>query len=317
MKKALTFVTSILLALCASSAMAQTMPTIRVAAPPAEDVVPIYYAMKADLFTKAGINVQLTSMTSGAAVAAAVAGNAVDVGFSSLQGLISGRSHGLGFQLIAPGGVYTTKDPYALMVVRSDSSIRTAKDLVGKTIASPALKDLDWIASYGWMEKNGGDPKSAKFVEIPNPTLNPALLDGRVDAYTVGEPWIQKALDSGKVRVLAKSFDTIAPTFLMTGWFSTSDYVAKNRDAVDKFLRVIRDAGEYADSHHAEMVPLLASFTKLDPDLVAKTIKNGGSPYLDPKLIQPMIDATVKYQIIDEPFSATDLTSPAALKPSR
>lgn len=317
MKKALTFVAMILLAAGMNSAFAQTVPTIRVAAPPSEDVAPILYAMKADLFTKAGVNVQLTQMSSGAAISAAVAGNAVDVGFSSLQGLISGHSRGLGFQLIAPGGVYSSKDPYALMVVRSDSNIHSAKDLEGKTIGSPALKDLDWIASVGFMERNGADPKTAKFIELPNPTLTPALVDGRLDAFTVGEPWIQRALDTGKVRVLGKSFETIAPTFLMTGWFSTSDYVAKNRDAVDRFLRAIRDASVYADAHHAEMVPLLASFTKLDADLIAKTIKNNGNPYLDPKLVQPMIDVTARYQIIDKPFGAVDLISPAALKSGR
>jgi NitT/TauT family transport system substrate-binding protein len=300
-----------------SAAQGQTQTTIRVAAPPSEDVAPILYALKAGLFPKAGLNVELTQMQSGAAISAAVAGNAIDVGFSSLQGLISGHAHGLAFQLVVPGGVYTSKDPYALMVVRDDSSIRSAKDLEGKTVASPALKDLDWIASTAWMQQHGGDPRSAKFIELPNPSLGPALLDGRVDAFTVGEPWIQKVLDTGKVRVLGKSFESIAPTFLMTGWFSTSDYVAKNRDALEKFERVMRDATTYTNAHHAEIVPLLASFTKLDPDLIARTIKGGEGEYLDPKLVQPMIDVTVKYQIIDKPFSAADLISPTALKPGQ
>jgi NitT/TauT family transport system substrate-binding protein len=300
-----------------SNTSAQTLPTIRVAAPPSEDAAPMLYALKNDLFTKAGINVQLTQMSSGAAISAAVAGNAIDVGFSSLQGLISGRAHGLDFELVAPGGVYSSKDPYALMVVRSDSDIRSAKDLSGKTIGSPALKDLDWIASTAWMEQHGGDPKSAKFIELPNPALGPALLDGRIDAFTLGEPWIQKSIDSGKVRILAKSFESIAPSFLMTGWFATGDYVTKNRDAGERFERVMRDATIYSNAHHAEIVPLLASFTKLDPDLISRTMKGDEGAYLDPKLVQPMIDVTVKYQIIDKPFNASDLISPAALKPGR
>lgn len=316
MRKALCIVA--LLVLVMGPALAQpTLPTIRVGAPPAEDTVPLYYAAKADLFSKAGLNVQITSMTSGAAISAAVAGGAIDIGLSSLQGLISGHAHGLPFQLIAPGALYSSKDPYALMVVRSDSNIRTAKDLDGKTIAQPALKDLDWIASYGWMQQNGGDPKSAKFIELPNPQLTPALLDGRIDAFTVGEPWIQRALDTGKVRIIGKSFDAIAPAFLMTGWFSTSDYIAKNRDTVEKFLRVMRQASEYADAHHAEMVPIVAAYTKLDPDLVAKTIKDAGSPYLDPKTVQPMINIAAKYEIIDKPFNAAEMISPAALRPGR
>lgn len=305
------------LGLAGSPVRAQSLPTLRVAAPPSEDTAPMLYALSAGLFTKAGVNVELTQMVSGAAISAAVAGGAEDIGFSSLQGLISGRAHGLTFQLVSPGGVYTSKDPYSLMVVRADSPIRSAKDLDGKTIASPALKDLDWIASTAWMERNGGDVKTAKFIELPNPSLGPALIDGRIDAFTVGEPWIQRALDTGKVRVLGKSFDAIAPQFLMTGWFATADYVAKNRDAVEKFERVMRDATVYANGHHAEIVPLLASFTKLDADLIARTIKGDGSPYLDPKLVQPMIDVTARYQIIDKAFDASELISPAALKPGR
>src|SRR5579875_2988726 len=276
-------------ALAGPIAGAQTLPTLRVAAPPAEDVAPIYYALKAGLFTKAGIDVQLTSMSSGAAVAAAVAGGAVDIGFSSLQGLIAGHARGLPFQLIAPGGVYDDKDPYAYLLVRADSAIRSGKDLNGKTIGAPALKDLDWVASVAWMEQHGGDPKTAKFIELPSSALGPALLEGRIDAFTVGEPWVQAYLDGGKMRILGKSFGAIAPTFLMTGWFATRAYIA----------------------------PLLASYTKLDPDLIAKTIKGPSVVYLDPKLIQPMIDVAAKYHIIAQPFGAGDLISPAALKAGR
>jgi NitT/TauT family transport system substrate-binding protein len=304
-------------ALAGPIAGAQTLPTLRVAAPPAEDVAPIYYALKAGLFTKAGIDVQLTSMSSGAAVAAAVAGGAVDIGFSSLQGLIAGHARGLPFQLIAPGGVYDDKDPYAYLLVRADSAIRSGKDLNGKTIGAPALKDLDWVASVAWMEQHGGDPKTAKFIELPSSALGPALLEGRIDAFTVGEPWVQAYLDGGKMRILGKSFGAIAPTFLMTGWFATRDYIAKNQEAVAKFVQVIRDASIYAASHRAEIAPLLASYTKLDPDLIAKTIKGPSVVYLDPKLIQPMIDVAAKYHIIAQPFGAGDLISPAALKAGR
>lgn len=287
---------------------------VQVGVPPSQDVGPILYALHAGLFAKAGLNVVLQPLTSGAAISAAVAGGTVQIGFSSLQGLISGHARGVPFSLIAAGGVYSPDDPYAYMFVKKDAPYKTAADLDGKTLGSPALKDLDWIANASWMEKNGGDFKSTKSVELPNPALLPALESGRLDAYTVGQPWATIALDSGDVRILAKSFEAIAPHFLMTGWFSTTDYVDKNRSVVDRFNRVLHDATVYANAHKSEIVPLLAAFTKLDPAVVARTMKGAEGEYLEAAQIQPMIDASFKYGIIDRPFAADELISPSAIK---
>jgi len=296
---------------------AQSMPTIRVGVPQSQDVVQILYAAKAGLFAKAGLNVELVPLVNGAAISAAVAGGSLQFGMSSLQGLISGHVHGVPFLLLAPAGLYSPDDPYALMFVRKDAAISSARDLNGKILASPALKDLDWIANASWMEQNGGDFKSTKPVEMPNPNLLPALVNGRIDAYTVGEPWSTIAQESGQVKVLAHSFEAIAPHFLMTGWFGTSDYIDHNRDVVDRFVRVLRDATLYANTHKAEMIPIIAAYLKLDPALVAKTMKGSEGAYLDPSLIQPMIEASAKYGLISQSFNANELISPAALKRPR
>jgi ABC-type nitrate/sulfonate/bicarbonate transport system substrate-binding protein len=161
--------------------------TVHVGAPPSQDVGPILYALHAGLFAKGGLAIDLQQMNNGASVSAAVAGGALQIGFSSLQGVISGHARGIPFSMIAPGAVYVPDDPYAYMFVRKDAPFKTGADLNGKVLGSPALKDLDWIANAEWMDKNGGDFKSAKSIELPNPSLLPALVDGRVDAYTVGD----------------------------------------------------------------------------------------------------------------------------------
>jgi ABC-type nitrate/sulfonate/bicarbonate transport system substrate-binding protein len=100
----------------------------------------------------------------------------------------------------------------------------------------------------------------------------------------------------------------------MTGWFSTADFVTRNRDAVDRFTHAIAEATVCANAHEAEMIPLLAPFLKVDPQLVARTMKGSEGIYLDPASIQPMIEVTAKYGIIDHAFTAADIISPAALK---
>jgi hypothetical protein len=87
-----------------------------------------------------------------------------------------------------------------------------------------------------------------------------------------------------------------------------------DRLVVDRFTHAIAEATVYANAHEAEMIPLLAPFLKVDPQLVARTMKGSEGIYLDPASIQPMIDVTAKYGIIDHAFTAADIISPAALK---
>jgi NitT/TauT family transport system substrate-binding protein len=304
-----------LLALSLGGAAAQDRPIISVILPPSTDVAPLLYADHAGLFTKAGLNVQITQLPNGAAIAAAIAGGSGQIGFSSLSALITGHARGLPFLLVAPGGVYTADDPYAYMLVRSDSPIRTGRDLNGKTLGSASIGDLDTVSAYAWMDQNGGDVKSTHVIELPNPVLSRALIDGRIDALSIGQPWVTLALDSGKVRTIGKSFSAISPRFLMSAYLSTAAFAASNPDALERFERVVSDASAYVNAHHDVIIPLLASFTKLDPALIARTMKGSDAQYLDAKDIQPMIDASAKFGMIAKPFKAEDLMSSVLVKP--
>jgi NitT/TauT family transport system substrate-binding protein len=286
---------------------AQERPSIVVILPPSVDVAPFLYADHAGLFTKAGLNVQITQMANGSAIAAAIAGGAGQIGFSSLSALIAGHARGLPFLLIAPGGLYIDEDPYAFMFVRSDSSIRTGRDLNGKTLGSASLGDLDTVSSYAWMDQNGGDIKSTRMIELPNPVLPRALIDGRIDALSIGQPWASVALDSGKVRAIGKSFSAISPRFLMSAYFSTASFAANNADALERLQRVVSAASAYVNTHHEAVIPLLAAFTKLDPAFIAHSMKGSDAQYLDSKDIQPMIDASAKYGLILKPFKAEEM----------
>lgn len=290
---------------------------IKIALPLSMDVTPALYADKAGLFKKAGLDVQITKLNSGAAIAAAVAGGSQQIGFSSLPALISGHVRGVSFQLIAPGGIYDDADPYAAFLVRKDANIKSGKDLNGKTLGSTSLKDLNWVAASAWIDQHGGDAKTVRFIELPNPALTPALSEGRIDGFSVGEPWNLFALQSGKAKSIGKPFSAIAPKFIMTGYFTTKEWADKNKDAVEKVEHILVEASNYVNSHPTENNALQAAWTKISPEILAKAAKNTDTPYLDAKLVQPMIDVSAKYGVIPKAFPAQDLISPYALKAPR
>ncbi len=58
------------------------------------------------------------------------------------------------------------------------------------------------------------DPASLKMIEIPISALGEAIASGRVDAGAANEPILSGALATGKVRLVSRMDDAIAPRFI-------------------------------------------------------------------------------------------------------
>jgi NitT/TauT family transport system substrate-binding protein len=298
-----------------AGAFAQDLPAITLATLINDTATSALYAVNAGLFKKAGVNAQLQLLSSGAAATAAVAGGAAQFGLSSLVNVISAHEKGISLTLVAPAGVITPDVPYSEFVVRSDAPIKSAKDLNGKTIGTPGLKDMDTVAVMNWVDKNGGDSATLKFIEMPGPVALAALQEGRIDGADLNTPTLTRGLESGNVRVLASVLSALAPRLSNTGWFTTEDYAAKNQAIVQKFARVMADAASYCNAHHADTVAMVAQNAKIDEKLVARMARITFGDYLRPAEIQPLIDVAFKYKTIDKAFDAKALISPYALKP--
>jgi NitT/TauT family transport system substrate-binding protein len=289
------------------AARAEDLTVVRLAAAPDDDITPILYGQSAGIFKSAGLEVQLQALGSGSATAAAVAGGAIDIGKSSLASLISAHARGVPFVIVAPASIYDHASPVAGFIVAKDSPIAGPRDLNGKTVSASSLKDLISLATQAWIDAGGGNSKSVHFIEIPSSAVTAALAQKRIDGATVVTPALAEALDSGTARLLGFSFSAIAKRFLIAGWFTTSDFLAKHGDTVRRFVQAFRRAAAYTDSHRAETVELLASYSHIAPDTIRRMARSTAGRALDPKEIQPVIDAALKYKIIDKPFPAQEL----------
>lgn len=294
---------------------AQDLPAITLATLINDTATSALYAVRAGLFRKAGLNAQLQVLSSGAAGAAAVAGGAAQFALSSLVGVIAAHEKGIPFTLVAPAGVVTSDVPYSQFVVKADSPIKTGRDLNGKTIGAPGLKDMDTVAIMNWVDLNGGDSKTLRFIEMSGSVALAAIEEGRIDGADLNTPTLTRGLEGGKVRTLAQIFDAIAPRFSNTGWFTTTEYATKYHDIVTRFARVMGDASAYCNAHHADTVSLVAENAKIDEKLVARMARITFGDYLRPAEIQPLINVAAKYNVIAKPFDARALISPFALKP--
>jgi len=298
-----------------TAAGAQDSPPIVIATLINDTATAALYADKGGLFRKAGLNVQLQVFPTGAAGQAAVAGGAAQFALSSLIGVIAAHEKGVPFTLIAPAGVVTSDVPYSQFVVKTDSPIKSGRDLNGKTIGAAGLKDMDTVAIMNWVDLNGGDSKTLHFVEMSGPVALAAIEEGRIDGADLNTPTLTRGLEGGKVRTLAQIFDEIAPRFENTAWFTTTEFATKNPAVAARFARVIADANVYCNGHHADTVALVAENAKIEPAVVARMARITFGDYLRPSDIQPLINVAAKYGAIAKPFDARELISPYALKP--
>jgi NitT/TauT family transport system substrate-binding protein len=298
----------------ASAQQPPALVTLRGIVVPNDDLAPILYAQQSGMFRKIGLDVQLERSSSGAAVAAAVAGGSFDFGVASLTALISGHARGLPFAMIAPSHVIVAGDGTQEMIVLKDSPIRRYRDVNGKVLAVPGIADANWISSRAAVDADGGDSGTIKFVELPQTAIPPALEQKRVDAAIVQEPVLDKALATGAFRSMGDPTLTIAKRWMVTATFTLVDFASKNHDLVTRFGEAMRAAIVFANAHHADTAPLVAAFTGVDPAAALQMHRDVFAEFLDPREIQPAIDAAARYKIIDHAYPAQELISPYALK---
>jgi NitT/TauT family transport system substrate-binding protein len=285
---------------------AQTLEKIRLAGVATDDLTPVYYAIKNGLYQKAGLDVEVVPTSSGTAATEAVISGAYEMGKGSLIASLLAHLKGLPLKIVGNGAIWDVKSPFTMMLVAADSMAKTGADMNGKTLASAALNDLNALAMTAWIDKNGGDAKTVKWIELPNSAGGAALADHRVEAISLNEPQLSAALDTGKVRILAPAYSAIGEHFAFTVYFAQPDWAAKHADAIKRWVKVTYDAANYTNAHHPETAPMMADITKIPIAIISKMARVNGSTSGDPSLIQAAINVAAKYNYIPKTFPARD-----------
>jgi NitT/TauT family transport system substrate-binding protein len=309
-----TFTRSRALALLAAGAAlgpraagAQSAPVkLRVGSVPADTYAGGFYALDLGLFDKAGLSVEITPFTNGAAMAAAAAGGSIDIGVGDATELANGISRGLPFVLIAGGGMYSTTAPTTTLCVSKTSTIAHAADLEGQNVAVVSLVSLMSSAVKSWLALNGADISKIHFVEMPFPQMPGALARGALAAACLSEPIMSDAT-STDAKIFSKPYDAIAKQFNISDWFTTRDWLAQNGDAAKRFVGAIYDAARWANAHHDDSAVILAKYTKVDVDRIKRMNRSGYATALQPSMVQPVLDTAFKYKSLGTAATATSM----------
>lgn len=276
----------------ASAAWAQTT-ALSIANIPIDATAAAWYAADHGDFTKSGLDTTIQAMNNGGAIASAVASSAVEIGASNIVSLAEAHMRGVPFVIVAPAAIYSSAAPTSVLMVASNSPIKTARDLSGKTIGVTGLKTISQFAPMAWIDQHGGDSASAQYIEIPPSGLAAALSQGRIDAACMLEPFVSLARNNA--RVLANCFDAVGSRFLLAVYFTTQTWAAKNPETLRRFQLAVHDAELWANKNNDKSAAILEKYTNIGADAAGSMVRATYPDALTEALIQPVIDVTVKY----------------------
>ena len=305
-------------ALASSVALLGASPprtNLTIAAIPSDISGEAWYANELGYFKAAGFETKIYPLTNGASIAAAVASGSADIGYSNVISLATAHQRGIPFTILAPANLHVHGAPTAgLLAVRKAGPIQSAKDLSGKVVAVIGLNNIAHVATRYWIDKNGGDSTTVKFIELPFSEMSAAVIAGRVDAAAldaVGDPTAGTPDDP--LRRLGSTFDAVSPRFAPSVWFTTKDWVQKHHDEAAHFAAVMQKTARWANRHHSESADMLAVFAHLTRSNIDRFTRATYGDRISVDLVQPSIDAAARYGVIKSAFPAPELISSVAI----
>jgi sulfonate transport system substrate-binding protein len=175
----------------------------------------------------------------------------------------------------ASGGAY--------LVVKSGV---TAKDLKGKTLASPQLGNTQDVALRTWLKKQGYSTDTAGGGDVKVlPQENSQTLDtfkaGQIDGAWVPEPWATRLVTEGGGKILVDEKD-LWPNgnYVTTNLLVTTKFLDGHPDVVKNLITGLGTAIDFIKNSPADAEPVVASGIQrasgkaIAPNLVTASFKN-------------------------------------------
>ncbi len=279
------------------------------------DNAPMFVAMERGFFKAAGLELETLPMAGGAVIVQGVTSGDLQIGWTNVISLYQAYAEGFDFKLIAGGAtnVKGTNDTHALLVAKS-SPARNAKDLEGKTVAVNTLNNIVHLMAMAWLDKNGASSAKVKFVEVPFPQMEAALVAGKIDAASIHEPFASAALAKDVARQLAHPWSDVLGRFQIASWFASDKWLQKNKQTAQAFISALNRGVDTISADPKGSRDAIAKWTGLAPELAAKITLPVYDKAVSENDLQATINLAQKYKLISRPLNAREVISDLAPK---
>lgn len=246
------------------------LTSVKVDVIPVIDVAPLYLGYEKGIFADHGIKLKLNIVQTGAAAAAAVVSGQDQFGFAAPVPEIQAQAQGLPLVVVA-NAISQGQGLDQAIVAKPGSVMSSGKDLNGKIIAVNALRAVNELVVRALVDKQGGDAKSLKFIALPYPDMQSALVSGRIDAAFLIEPFLSAGVAAGDKVVIANPQEAwVGPQTTFSSYFAKASYINGNPTVVKNFVAAVNEANAYANAHPDEVRSIIPTYTSISAGIASK-----------------------------------------------
>lgn len=191
----------------------------------------------------AGIKIELQKFSSWSDLTDALHAGKIDGASELIELAMSAKAKGVDLKAVALGH----RDGNVIVV---NDSIKTAKDMKGKTFAIPSTQSSHYILLLEELESAGLTLDDIKVTQLAPSEMPSSLASGAIDGYCVAEPFGAQAVTQKFGNVLAHSDDLWGDS-VCCGLVFRTDVIEKDPEAFKQLMDGYKRAGEKLDKKEA------------------------------------------------------------------
>jgi NitT/TauT family transport system substrate-binding protein len=203
-------------------------------------------------FKKNGLDVVLKTPNLPFSSLPATLGKQFDIVVGSQPDILRAATNGLDVAAIAGIQRDDPADPGAALIVPPSSTIKSIKNIGGKSVGAPSTVGNNWTTLLCWAKKNGVNPASIRGVQAATPTIPDLLKAKRFDAALIFQPLMGPLLKDGYVNV----GDSYAKCFggheLTAVWIAKGSWARAHEDVISRFVTGLKQATAWMGAHSAQ-----------------------------------------------------------------
>ena len=269
-----------------------------------------YLGVEAGIFKKHGLDVEVKLFGSASASTPSLIPGDIQASLTSAPAGVLAHGRAPKVVLVAMTDIATNY--YGVV---AETRIKTLSELRGQKVGV-AMGSSSELFAIQALDRAKMTLKDVQVVNVEPPEMLAALIRRDISAFFVWEPWLTRAkmATRGQSHILPGSdFYQIHNHLVMD-----REWIEKNRDAAIRFVRAVKEAGEFAMQRRDEAAPMVAKFLKLDVELVKELLpKCNFMMVLDDVTMQFMkkeTDALISTKRITAPFDYKGYVYPELLR---
>jgi NitT/TauT family transport system substrate-binding protein len=166
----------------------------------------------------------------------------------------------------------------AVIMVKTESPIRSMKDLKGKRVAIPSRFAVDYLFVRRLLKQQGMAPADIQIIEMNPPDMPAALYAGAVAAYATGEPFGAVAEKAGYARPLYMTRNEW-PDYLCCVLTLREELIQSDRAQVQQLVNYLMSAGTWLEHSRdnrflAADIAATTRFFNQKPDVLKFALNN-------------------------------------------